>query len=183
MNMHAAVAHAAYQLPGVPGGISNPDPMQHFLPGLTDIVVVPGRRKVPVGRAPRITGWHPIRRGHGLVPFESALERRFLDRIAPLPCLERVRAQPATAYFSVWGERRTYTTDFELWMSHVPEGFRVFGLKQNHFYVEVKHTELLNQTSDRVEYALSAMRIGSGLPVLLFTEQEIHVRWEEYFHV
>lgn len=170
-------------LPGMPGGESGPAPTDAFMLGLSDVEVGPSERRIPVGRAARITGYHPIRPGHGLVPFDSGLERSFLDCLVTLPGVVKVVAQPVTVKFAVWGDRRKYTPDFDVVLSHVPKCLEALGLRQPRFFVEVKHTKLLDECAQRLEWALTALRMATGIPVLLFTEHEIRVRREEYFYV
>lgn len=183
MNMHTAVAQTAFELPGLPAGMPHTEPTPYYLPGLSDIEVKDSRRKVQVGKVARISGWHPIRRGHGAITFDSALERDFLGRLVSLAVVDRAVSQPKTVYYNLWGDPRYYTTDFEIWLRYIPRGFEFLGIRQTHFFVEVKHTALLDECSEQLEYGLTALRMGTGVPVFLFTEQEIHARHEEYFHV
>ncbi len=169
-------------LPGTPGDPSDPAPTVVLTMGLSDVEVMPSERRVPVGRAARITGWHPIRYGHGPVPFDSSLERDFLNALVSLPGFKKVIAQPVTVHYAVWGEHHKYTPDYLVTMSEIPDCFAAVGITQTTFFVEVKHTRLLDECANRLECSLAALRMATGIPVLLLTEQEIRVRKEEYFH-
>lgn len=183
MNMHTAVAQTAFELPGLPAGMPHAEPMPYYLPGISGVEVKEGCRKVPVGKVTRITGWHPIRRGHPAITFDSALERDFLGRLVNLAIIDRAVSQPKTVYYDLWGDPRYYTTDYEIWLRYIPRGFELLGIRETHFFVEVKHTKLLDECSEQLEYGLAALRMGTGVPVYLFTDVEIHARHEEYFHV
>ena len=78
------------------GGILTQGPLTRVL-GLAD-----GRRqadRTAAAHGAHVTGWHPVRSGHGMVQFENALERHCIGFLARHPGFLRIKSQPTTISF------------------------------------------------------------------------------------
>ena len=94
-------------------------------------------RRIPLSHGAHVTGWHPVRPGHGMVQFESALERDCIAFLAQLTGFLRIKSQPTTVACAYGGRVRRYTPDFLVDFESVPGTLVAlgFGLQT---YVEVK---------------------------------------------
>jgi len=103
-------------------------------------------RRIPLSHGSHVTGWHPVRLGHGMVQFESALERDCIAFLAGHPGFLRIRSQPTTITFVHAGRARRYTPDFLVDFASVPDVLAALGFASQ-TYVEVKYAE--QTASDR----------------------------------
>ena len=78
-------------------------------------------RRIPLSYGAHVTGWHPVRLGHGMVSFESALERDCIGFLTRHSGFLRIRIQPTTISFVHAGHARRYTPDFLADFECVPE--------------------------------------------------------------
>ncbi len=74
--------------------------------------VVHGYRKIPLSRRGHVRGWHPVRRGHEPVSFESTLERDFISWVVLQPGFKAIESQPFTLWLA--DGRTRYTPDFRV---------------------------------------------------------------------
>jgi len=150
--------------------------------GFGPILVVPRQRKMGLGYGGKIMGWHPVKAGHGAVPYESSLERDLLPQLGGLHCLHKVVAQPVTIHFHFQGQRMRYTPDFWVWLVSVPPGLAALGVSNTRFFIEVKPTERLEACQHTLEIKLLGLRLAMRLPTVVCTEVEIRNRPQEYFY-
>lgn len=80
-------------------------------------------RKVVTGRRRGVTGYVPSRKGGGLVPFESILERDLIDRMKEEAGIAAFLAQPETFRWRRDGRARRYTPDF---LVVLDDGMRIY---------------------------------------------------------
>ena len=183
-HVEQVTAPHVFPIPAVPAGSGDGGGCgrNDLPPGFGPILVVPRQRKLGLGYGGKIMGFHPVRPGHGSVPYESTLERDLLPLLGGMNCLHRVVAQPVTIHFHYYGRRFRYTPDFWVWLSVVPPGLAAIGVSITRFFVEVKPTERLAACQQDLDIKLMALRIGTGLSTILCTEMEIRNRPQEYFY-
>lgn len=150
--------------------------------GVDVVRAVPNHRRIGLPRGTTVTGWYPIKPGHPAVAYEGGLERDFLSQIAMLNCVERVESQPVTVFFRCEGHQRRYTPDFFLRLASIPVGLKPLGVVTGCFYVEVKPRRFLLRSVPPLAVKFEAVRQATGLPILLFTDEEIRERGGEVFH-
>ena len=132
----------------------------------------PVGRKIPLSRAAHTRGWHPVRQGHGAIPFESGLERKVIDALARHGALFSIRSQPLTVSYRETGEARRYTPDFLVCLSDVPHELARFGF-QEQTYIEVKPYEIAIELLPRIALRLAVIEAATGLPAVLITELDV----------
>ena len=78
--------------------------------------------------------------GHGMVRFESALERDCIAFLASHDGFRRIESQPISIRFAYGGQERRYTPDFLAIFDQLPDAIAHlgFGLET---YVEVKYAD------------------------------------------
>ncbi len=129
-------------------------------------------RRIPLSHGAHVTGWHPVRPGHGMVQFESALERDCIGFLARHPGFLRIRSQPTTISFEHAGYVRRYTPDFLVGFESVPDVLANLGLGLQ-TYVEVKYAEQATAERNLVTARLDALRHATGVPAVLLDERII----------
>ena len=129
-------------------------------------------RKIKPSHGSNFTGRFPIRYEQEgrteSIPYESGLERKFLEWIQNTGAVKKVSAQPFKVTGYIRGIRREYTPDFRIDLFVVPHDLvgRGFGATT---IVEVKPA---SQAFDRdVLLKLCLLRLATDLPVALITEQ------------
>jgi hypothetical protein len=151
---------------------------------VTDITITRidwGRRVIPPSRSTHVRGWHPVRPGHTVVPFESLLESRLISRLASCVELIRIRSQPVTIEYRHGGRLTKYTPDLLVEFESVPEGLKQLGFEEETF-VEVKPLV----RSLKVEHVLNrqflALRAALARPITLVTDWDISLALREVSH-
>ena len=129
-------------------------------------------RRILLSHGAHVTGWHPVRPGHGMVQFESALERDCIGFLARHPGFLRIKSQPTTISFVHAGHARRYTPDFLADFECVPDTLTTLGFALQ-TYVEVKYAEQAAADRDLVTARLDALRHATGLPAVLLDERVI----------
>ena len=129
-------------------------------------------RRIPLSYGAHVTGWHPVRPGHGMVQFESALERDCIGFLARHPRFLRIKSQPITITFVHAGHARRYTPDFLAGFECVPDTLATLGFALQ-TYIEVKYAEQVAAHRDLVTARLEALRHATGLPAVLLDERII----------
>ncbi len=129
-------------------------------------------RRIPLSHGAQVTGWHPVCPGHGMVQFESALERDCIAFLACHPGFLRIKSQPTTISFVHAGHARHYTPDFLADFECVPDTLATLGFALQ-TYVEVKYAEQAVANRDLVTARLDALRHATGLPAVLLDERVI----------
>lgn len=129
-------------------------------------------RRIPLSHGAHVTGWHPVRPGHGMVQFESALERDCIGFLARHPGFLRIRSQPTTITIVHAGRARPYTPDFLADFESVPDTLATLGFALQ-TYIEVKYAEQVAADRDLVTARLDALRHATGLPAVLLDERVI----------
>jgi hypothetical protein len=113
-----------------------------------------------------------VRPGHGMVQFESALERDCIGFLACHPGFLRIKSQPTTISFVHAGHARRYTPDFLVDFECVPDIFATLGFALQ-TYVEVKYAEQAAADCELIMARLDALRHATGLPAVLLDERVI----------
>lgn len=129
-------------------------------------------RRIPLSHGAHVTGWHPVRPGHGMIQFESALERDCIGFLARHSGFLRIRSQPITVTFAHAGRARRYTPDFLADFECVPDALAILGFALQ-TYVEVKYAQQAADDLDVVTARLDALRQSTGLPAVLLDERVI----------
>lgn len=140
-----------------------------------------GRRVIPPSRSTHVRGWHPVRPGHGAIPFESLLESKLISRLAIYAELIRIRSQPVTIEYRNGGRLTRYTPDFRIELESVPQELKALGFEKETF-VEVKPLV----RSLKVEHVLGrqfqALRAATERPITLVTDWDISLALREVSH-
>jgi hypothetical protein len=129
-------------------------------------------RRIPLSHGAHVTGWHPVRPGHGMVQFESALERDCICFLARHPGFLRIKSQPITISFEHAGHARRYTPDFLAYFESLPDVLVTLGLALQ-TYIEVKYAEQAAADRDLITARLDTLRRATGLPAVLLDERII----------
>lgn len=129
-------------------------------------------RRIPLSHGAHVTGWHPVRPGHGMVQFESALERDCIAFLAGHPGFIEIKSQPTTITFAYAGRVRRYTPDFLVAFEGVPENLAALGFAPQ-TYVEVKYAEQAAVDRNIIAARLQGLRQVTGRPAVLLDEDVI----------
>lgn len=131
------------------------------------------RRRIPRSHGLHVTGFHPIRPGHSLVQFESALECAFLDWLCAFGGLPTITSQPIqVSWLDDRNQWRKYTPDFLVqYQTDCPSKLGDLGFSSQTI-VEIKYSDHAAQKLHEIEKKLDAVR-GQGYLALLLTEKEI----------
>jgi len=113
-----------------------------------------------------------VRPGHGMVQFESALERDCISFLARHPEFVRIKSQPTTIVFGYSGASRRYTPDFLVELESVPAFLARLGFALQ-TYVEVKYAEQAATEHDVITARLNALQQATGLGTVLLDEGTI----------
>ncbi len=129
-------------------------------------------RRIPLSHGAHVTGWHPVRRGHGMVRFESALERDCIAFLASHDGFLRIESQPISIRFAYDGRERRYTPDFLAIFDQLPDAIAHlgFGLET---YVEVKYADQAAADRDLLTARLCALSRETGIAAVLLDETVI----------
>jgi len=130
-------------------------------------------RKIPLSKGNHITGFHPIRPGHGMVAFESKLECDFLSWITKFGGNPTVTSQPLTAKYldhnNIW---RKYTPDFLIaYPTLIPIQLQKWNFSTNTI-IEIKYLAEAEKKSATIQRKLNAVR-KMGYRTVLLTEVDI----------
>ena len=121
-------------------------------------------RRIPLSHGGHLTGWHPVRPGHGSVPFESALERDAITWLSQWPGFCRLVAQPITVeYLHADGRLAHYTPDFFVVFDPLPGALRTrgFGAETT---IEVKYALEAEPLADRWAWLRAAVERQTQRP-------------------
>ncbi len=130
------------------------------------------RRVIPLSRSRHVRGWHPVRRGHGAIGFESLLERRVIDALATYSELIRISSQPVTVTYREGQATRRYTPDLLVDLAEVPIELAEIGFGQR-TYIEVKpYIEALN-IRERLSRRFAVVTDAMDLPIVLLTDLDL----------
>ena len=133
-----------------------------------------GYRKIPVSRRGHVVGWHPVRRGHAQVPFESRLERDVITWAAALPGFRRIQAQPFTLWLPDDSSAVRYTPDFYIEFSCIVSRNLHCGLPPtNSFLVEAKYDGDWQQHKQQLRPKLIAACQVLSIPLIVLTEYDV----------
>jgi hypothetical protein len=142
-------------------------------------------RRIPLSRRSHITGWHPVRPGHGAVPFESSLERDAITWLTHWSGFHRVVAQPITVeYLRADGRRAHYTPDLWVTFDPLPGELQTLGF-DTETYIEVKYAEEANRLAEQLTRLHAAVCQQTERPWVLLTEREVRrvgrprLRWPD----
>lgn len=129
-------------------------------------------RSIPLSRRSHITGFHPVKSGHEMVPFESALERDFISLIATWPFLRNVTAQPITVPWFDGDRWRRYTPDFRVELETLPTVLAELGYGKTTF-VEVKYAEDVEKAREAIRARLHSVQTETDCPAVVADEHFI----------
>lgn len=130
-------------------------------------------RRIPLSHGAHLTGWHPVRPGHGAVPFESALERDTITWLSQWPGFCRLVAQPVTIeYLHPDGRLAHYTPDLFVVFDPLPGALRTLGFGPE-TYIEVKGAAEAERLAERLSRLRAAVERECGRPWVLLTEREV----------
>lgn len=132
-------------------------------------------RRIPLSHAGHVTGWHPVRPGHGMVAFESALERDCIGFLAGLPGFLRIESQPISVSVEWAGVARRYTPDFLVTFDPVPSELAALGFLERTF-IEVKYAQQARADAALIRARLAALSVWTGLPAVLLDDTIIRAR-------
>jgi hypothetical protein len=132
-------------------------------------------RRIPLSHSAHVTGWHPVCRGHGMVAFESSLERDCITWLASLPGFRSIEGQPISVFVEIVGVRRRYTPDFRVMFDTLPEALIALGFEEETF-VEVKYAEQAARDRALIAARLAAVTYATGWPAVLLDETVIRAR-------
>lgn len=134
--------------------------------------VVERHRAIPLSRGAHVRGYHPVRKGHGSVAFESLGERDTITWLAGFPELVRIESQPVTVFYELDGTAHRYTPDFRVDLAEVPFELEClgFGLRT---YIEFKPTWAVPGARAELDLAFRAMKLAVQAPHVLITEAEL----------
>ena len=130
-------------------------------------------RAIPPSRSGHTRGWHPVRPGHGAIPFESGLERKVIDALISHASLTAIRSQPLTVFYRLGGKARRYTPDFVVQFDAVPTALSILGFGAT-TYLEVKpHTKTVEHMDELLQ-RLAVIEAATRAPAVLVTERDLH---------
>ena len=130
-------------------------------------------RRIPLSHGAHLTGWHPVRPGHGAVPFESALERDTITWVSQWPGFCWLATQPVTLeYRHADGCLAHYTPDVFVVFDPLPSALRACGFGTE-TYIEVKYAREAAQRVDRLNQLRAAVERQTQRPWVLLTEREV----------
>ena len=130
-------------------------------------------RRIPLSHGAHLTGWHPVRPGHGAVPFESALERDTITWLSQWPGFCRLVAQPITVeYLHTDGRLAHYTPDLFVVFDPLPSALQALGFGPE-TYIEVKYAAEAEQLAERLTLPRAAVERECQRPWVLLTEREV----------
>lgn len=130
------------------------------------------RRRIPLSRGAHTQGWHPVRKGHGAVAFESRLERKVIDALATHNTLVSLQSQPVTVTYWDGLVSRHYTPDFLVRLAKVPTELARLGFGER-TYIEVKPLERALAEQKPLARRFAALRAATPWPVVLVTEWDL----------
>lgn len=130
------------------------------------------RRKIPMSRGAHTRGWHPVRKGHGAIAFESRLERKVIDGLATHDALVLLRSQPITVTYWDGLISRHYTPDFLVRFGSVPRELARLGFAEQ-TYLEVKPLERALIEREPLARRFAALSAATCLPAVLVTEWDL----------
>jgi hypothetical protein len=138
------------------------------------------RRVIPPSRGYHMRGWHPVRKGHGSIPFESKLERLVISDLATYSELNRLKSQPVTVTYRHADRTVRYTPDFLVEFESVPADLQPFGFGLT-TYVEVKPRERALENLEKLCRQFSVLSMATGHPVVLLTDRDVaSANWGAY---
>ncbi len=130
-------------------------------------------RRIPLSQGGHLTGWHPVRPGHGSVPFESALERDAITWLSQWPGFCRRVAQPITVeYLRADGRLAHYTPDLWVIFDPLPGALQARGFGAE-TYIEVKYALEAEPLADRLTWLQAAVERETQRPWVLLTERAV----------
>jgi hypothetical protein len=130
-------------------------------------------RRIPLSHGAHLTGWHPVRPGHGAVPFESALERDTITWLSQWPGFCRLVAQPVTVeHLHPDGHLAHYTPDLFVVFDPLPGALRARGFGAE-TYIEVKCALEAERLAERWALLRAAVERQTQRPWVLLTEREV----------
>lgn len=138
-------------------------------------------RVIPLSRGRHVRGWHPVRRGHGAIAFESKLERDVISGLAGYPGLIRMKSQPITVSYRHHGGCYCYTPDLLVRLSEVPDELAALGFGHD-TYVEVKPYLRALEQRDPLARKFAVLEAATDLPVVLMTELDLPSIHREIHH-
>ena len=129
-------------------------------------------RTVPVSRGCNIRGYHPVRKGHGAIAFESLIERDTITLLASVAQVKRIVSQPVTISYLYRTRAYRYTPDFMVEWHDAPALWCGRGFAKRCFIECKPHEKLesLEATLTRSEAAILALAMG---PRVLVTRREL----------
>lgn len=130
------------------------------------------RRKIPMSRGAHTRGWHPVRRGHGAIAFESRLERKVIDALATHDALVSLQSQPMTVTYWDGLVSRHYTPDFLVCLTRVPDELARLGFGEQ-TYLEVKPLEKALADRESLARRFAALSAATPRPAVLVTEWDL----------
>lgn len=155
----------------------------HINPEKIDILRVKTQaRAIPLSYGSHVRGWHPVRPGHGAIPFESKLESKFISKLAQLPELASLVSQPLTLHYLHAGARQRYTPDFLVELSRVPPELTTLGFGL-HTLVEVKPLSRALRVETKLTWQFAAARLASSHAIVLITDADLSPEAWETRHV
>ena len=126
-------------------------------------------RVVPPSHAPVRRGALSIRFAAASLPYESGLERRAILRLASIPDVIALFAQPFTLQVSA---RQRYTPDLLLVLARVPRSLVRRGFER-WTVIEVKPDRAIAEDLDTIVARLRAVRTLLGLAAVCLSEQDL----------
>jgi hypothetical protein len=139
------------------------------------------RRVIPLSRSTHVRGWHPVRRGHGAIAFESGIECSVISALAGYEQLLSIRSQPVSVEYRYEGRIRQYTPDFLVHLSDVPDRLAALGFGFRTF-LEVKPLLRAAADQDKLRRQFAVLREAANCTVLLLTEHDREALQRETSH-
>lgn len=129
-------------------------------------------RRIPLSHAAQVTGWHPVTPGHGMVAFESGLERDCIGFLARQLGFLRIISQPISIVLTFEGRARRYTPDFLVVFDAVPAALEALGFLEE-TYVEVKYADQVGAERALIAARLENLSVWTGRPAVVLDERII----------
>lgn len=125
-------------------------------------------------------GFHRFRDGFDPIPIRRSLSKALIEILAEDPDVIRIEAPSQYATFTHWTFPKRFVPDMKV---HTKEGAEILSLleiESSTFFVYVQPCRFADY--EDLEAGFAALRMGTGLPVVLMNEGILVDRRREVFH-